>query len=118
MKNEYKSIILYAVASVLLLCLTPIGILYTALKQIFRFKFITWFKILIDYFVVIIVAIDQLMNVLFQDLFNDLLLKRSSKTYEFGDPDDTIGFAIRKNNQKHSLTLIGKIFKVIIDHKK
>lgn len=118
MKNEYKSIILYAVASVLLFCLTPIGIIYTALKKILLFRFITWYKILISYIVVIIVAIDQLMNVLLQDILNDLLLKKDSKKYEFGNPDDTIGYALRKNNQKHSLSLIGKIFKVIIDHKK
>lgn len=115
MKNLIGFII-YTIATVLIVLTTPVGFIYTALKNIFTLKFQTWLSQLQDYFLVLVIALDQYANVLMSDLFNDLMKK--GKGYSFGDPDDTIGYVVRKNGKKENLTLFGKFLLLIIDHKK
>lgn len=108
--------ILYIISIAILLLISPLGILYTALKNILTFKLITWGEKLLGYFDVIIIAIDQITQILISDLLNDLALKKGG--YSFGDPDDTIGYVIRRNHKKETLTLFGKLIQLFIDHKK
>ena len=108
--------ILYIVSIAVLTVLSPLGIVYTAIKNAILFRYKTWLKTLFNYFMVIVIAFDQICNVLYQDLFNDIAIQK--KGYSFGEPDDTIGYTIRRNFKKDKLTLFGKFIQLIIDHKK
>lgn len=115
MKNPIRAII-YIIAIIVIAILTPLGVVYTAIKNIFTFKFKTWTLKLIDYIEVLFIAIDQICQIFFSDLLNDIAIKKGG--YSFGDPDDTIGYCIRRNHKKEKLTLFGKFVQLIIDHKK
>tara|TARA_R110002012_G_scaffold312888_5_gene524018 strand:- start:3556 stop:3909 length:354 start_codon:yes stop_codon:yes gene_type:complete len=117
MKN-LKELIVYTITVILIVVTSPIGFLYTALKNIFTLKFITWISQIRAYFMVLIIALDQYSNVMMRDIFNDTMLKNKSKIYPFGNPDDTIGYVVRKNGNKDNLSLFGKFLLLILDHKK
>ncbi len=108
--------IIYIISILFLTMLTPVGVVYTALKNAILFRYKTWLKTLFNYFLVIVIALDQICNVFYQDLLNDLAIQK--KGYDFGDPDNTLGYTIRKNFKKDKLTLFGKFIQIIIDHKK
>lgn len=114
--KKLSGLIFYAIATILIVIFTPIGFLYTALKNILTLKLITWVSQLQNYFLVLVIALDQYANVMMKDLFNDWIIK--GKGFSFGDPDDTIGYVVRKNAKKETLTLFGKFIKLIIDHKR
>jgi len=114
--KKISGFLIYTIATILIVAFSPLGFVYTALKNIFTLKFLTWLKQIQNYFLVLVIALDQYANVMMSDLFNDIMVK--GKGYSFGDPDDTIGYVVRKNNKKDSLTLFGKILQVIIDHKR
>jgi cation transport ATPase len=116
--KKIKSIFIYIIATIIIVLTSPLGFLYTAIKNIFTFRFLTWLTQIQSYFMVLVIALDQYANVMMRDLFNDTMLKKKTKTYPFGNPDDTIGFVVRKNNKKDNLTLFGKFLLLIIDHKK
>jgi len=109
--------IVYTISIIVIVLITPLGFLYTALKNIFTLKFLTWLSQIQDYFFVLVIALDQYANVLMRDLFNDIM-RKNGKGYSFGDPDDTVGFVVRKNGKKENLTFLGKFLLLIIDHKK
>jgi len=116
--KKIKSIFIYIIATIIIVLTSPLGFLYTAIKNIFTFRFLTWLTQIQSYFMVLVIALDQYANVMMRDLFNDTMLKKKTKTYPFGNPDDTIGFVVRKNSKKDNLTLFGKFLLLIIDHKK
>ena len=109
-------VIIYILSLIVIALLSPLGVIYTAIKNIFLFKLKTWTLKLIDYLEVIVIAIDQICQILLSDLLNDIAIKK--RGYSFGDPDDTIGYCIRKNHKKETLTLFGKFIQLLIDHKK
>lgn len=114
--NKIKGLLIYAIVTILIVIFTPLGFIYTSLKNILTFKLITWLSHIQNYFLVLIVALDQYANVMMSELFNDIMLK--GKGHLFGYPDDTIGHVVRKNGKKDNLTLFGKFMLLIIDHKK
>lgn len=114
--KKITGLIFYAIATILIVVFTPLGFIYTALKNVFTLKFLTWLSQIQNYFLVLVVALDQYANVMMRDLFNDTMIKGLG--HSFGDPDDTIGYVIRKNHKKGTLTLFGKFLQLIIDHKR
>ena len=116
--KKLSGFIIYTIGILLIVLFTPIGFLYTALRNIFLLKFSDWIKQIQNYFLVLVIALDQYANVLMKDLFDAIVIKRGYKGYSFGNPDDTIGYVVRQNNKRESLTLFGKFIKLIIDHKK
>jgi hypothetical protein len=112
--KKIKDLIIYIIVIIALVLLTPLGIVYTALKSILKFTPISWGSKILSYFTVMVVALDQYCNVLLQDLFNDMLIKDSRK--DFGDPHDTIRYVLEYNHKKENLTLLGKLLYVIIEH--
>jgi len=116
--KKLSGFIIYTIAILMIVLITPIGFLYTALRNIFLLKFVDWIKQIQNYFLVLVIALDQYSNVLMKDLFNATLIKKGYKGYTFGNPDDTIGYVVRQNNKRESLTLLGKFAQLIIDHKR
>lgn len=114
--KKLSGFIIYTIATLLIVVFTPLGFLYTAMKNIFTLKFLTWLGQIQNYFLVLVIALDQYANVMMSDLFNDLMIK--GKGYSFGCPDDSIGYVVRKNGKKETLSLFGKFLLLIIDHKK
>ena len=114
--RKIKGLIIYTIVTALIVVLSPLGFLYTALKNVFTLKFLTWLSQIQDYFLVLVVALDQYANVMMSDLFNDIMIK--GKGYSFGCPDDSIGYVVRRNGKKETLSLFGKFLLLIIDHKK
>ncbi len=59
-----------------------------------------------QYFLIIAISIDQMGNVIMQELFNDILIKKAG--CQFGNEDETISSVLGKNQQSETLTLIGR----------
>lgn len=116
--KKLSGLIFYAIGTLLIVLFTPLGFLYTALRNICFLKFSDWIKQIQNYFLVLVVALDQYANVMMKDLFDAIVIKQGYKGYSFGNPDDTIGYVVRQNKKRESLTFFGKFIQLIIDHKR
>lgn len=92
-------IILYIVAKIGYLILSPITMLYAVIKLLFKGG-------LLNYFHQLAFAIDQLGNVMIAPMANDCLLKKGSPKL-YGCPDETISHVTGVNYKAKTLTDFG-----------
>lgn len=92
-------LILYIVAKILYLVLSPITMLYAIVKLTFKGG-------LSKYFHDLAFAIDQLGNVMIAPMANDLLLKKDAPKL-YGNPDETISHVTGVNYLARTLTSFG-----------
>lgn len=93
-------IILFIVSVILLWILSPIFILYTIIRKLFKFKELS------DYFHWVAFSIDQMGNVMGSPIMNDVLLKKTAK-HKYGNPDETISYVTGVNYINKELTTAG-----------
>ncbi len=102
-----KGIILFIVSVVLAIIFLPIGMLYSIVRLWIKANFKTWFNRIGQYFFVITISIEQTGNVIMQELFNDILTKKDG--YSFGHEDETISSVLGKDQQRGTLTFVGRM---------
>ena len=107
-----RGIILFIIAALLAVLFMPLGFLYSLIRLWVKANFKTWFKRVEQYFLIIAISIDQTGNVIMQELFNDILIKKGG--YLFGNEDETISSVLGKNQQRTTLTLIGRMLNRIL----
>ena len=91
----------------------PIGFVYTAIRSIVNVSFKKWWLRTSKYLYVISYSIDQLGNVVMQEMFNDILIRKGG--LKFGNPDETISSVLGKNAEKNKLTFVGTFIGMILD---
>ena len=91
----------------------PIGFAYTTVRSIIDVSFNKWWSRTAKYLYVISYSIDQLGNVIMQELFNDVLIRKGG--LKFGNPDETISSVLGKNAEINKLTLIGTVIGMVLD---
>ena len=101
--NFLKSILLFSIALILLTTTSPIGFIYTIVRQIFVNKV----KTLSLYFTEIALVFDEAGNVVMQHILNDFLLIKKRDTYYFGNKEETISSVIGKNYLTQTLSTLG-----------
>ena len=106
--------ILYIVALILAIILTPIGIIFTFIKSFYKNSFKDAVKNLNLQFRTIAISIDQYGNVVCKDLFNFTLITKDSK-YLFGNEDDTISKIIGYNKIDNTLSKTGIVVEIILN---
>ena len=99
----WKSLLLFLVASFLLVTTAPFGFLYAVIKQ----SMVKQLHSLSVYFLELAIAIDNLGNALMQHVLNDALLIKNEKTYYFGNKLETISSVIGKNSLTGTLSFLG-----------
>jgi hypothetical protein len=109
-----KNMILYIVALILAIILTPIGIFFTFIKSFYKNSFKNAIKNLNSQFRTIAISIDQYGNVVCKDLFNFTLITKDSK-YLFGHEDDTISKIIGYNKLNNTLSKTGIVIESILN---
>lgn len=92
-------IILYIIAKILYLVLSPITMLYAIVKLLFKGG-------LSKYFYDLAFAIDQLGNVMIAPMANDVLIKKDAPKL-YGNPDETISHVTGVNYLARTLTPFG-----------
>lgn len=92
-------IILYIVAKIVYLILSPITMIYAIIKLSFKGG-------LLEYFHKLAFAIDQLGNVMIAPMANDCLLKKDAPKL-YGNPDETISHVTGVNYKAKKLTDFG-----------
>jgi len=97
------SIILFFVALLIFSMVFPFGILYQFISIFKKRNKSIYFS---DYFFKIAQCIDQLGNVIYRELFNDVLITTASKN-AFGDNQETISSVIGKNLEDNTLSKTG-----------
>jgi hypothetical protein len=97
------SIILFFVALLIFSIVFPFGILYQFISIFKKRNKSIYFS---DYFFKIAQCIDQLGNVTYRELFNDVLITPASKN-AFGDNQETISSVIGKNLEDNTLSKTG-----------
>ena len=107
-----KSFLLFCIAFVLLVTTTPIGFVYTLLRQLFSGKI----KTLQIYFIEVALAFDNAGNVIMQHLLNDTLLIKNTNTYQFGNKKETISSVIGKNHLTNTLSPLGKALNSFLNY--
>lgn len=107
------SILLFIIAFILSAIFMPIGFFYSIIRLWMNVRFITWWKRINQYFFVLSVSIDQFGNVIMQELFNDIIIKKEG--HKFGNEDETISSVLGKNKQADTLTVTGKILSYILN---
>jgi hypothetical protein len=106
-----KSLLLFCIAFVLLVCTAPIGFVYTVIRQLVLFK-IKWLTI---YFTEVAIALDAAGNVMMQHLLNDTLLIKKEPTYYFGNKKETISSVLGKNELTNTLSILGKALNAFLN---
>ncbi len=101
-----RGFLLFLVAVLLSIVFLPLGGVYSLVRLWIRANFKTWIKRVGQYFLIIAISIDQMGNVIMQELFNDVLIRKSG--IRFGNKDETISSLLGKNQQAGTLTFIGK----------
>lgn len=96
-----KNILLFLVAVLLVVALTPLALLVKLLRVVITMSF-DW-----SWFMRLALSFDQLGNVLGDDLFNWVLIKKESSS-RFGDEDETISSVLGKNFLSGTLTILGE----------
>jgi 8-oxo-dGTP diphosphatase len=113
--NHYLSGFILFVISIALLVLTGwVGLAYTILTFLFRVRILGLLKGLNKLFLRMAVSIDQLGNVLMQELFNAILIKKESLD-KFGSEDETISSVIGKNQKRGMLTGAGNALNWVLN---
>ena len=107
-----KGIGLFIVAVLLSVIFMPLGVVYCIIRLWVKASFKTWFKRLEQYLLSMALAIDQLGNVIMQELFNDILIRKNG--YPFGDEDETISSCLGKNQQMDTLNMAGRALNAIL----
>lgn len=92
-------ILLYIIAKIGYLILSPITMLYAVIKLLFKGG-------LFEYFHNLAFAIDQLGNVMIAPMANDVLLKKNAPKL-YGNPDETISRVTGVNYKAKTLTDFG-----------
>lgn len=101
------SVMLFLLAILLVVLLTPIAVFVKIVISIRKGKFEhLWIRRLA-------LSLDQLGNVIADDLFN-LLLIRDDNIAPFGDEDETISSVLGKNYLKNNLTIPGKALRYLL----
>tara|TARA_R110000868_G_scaffold301926_1_gene562420 strand:+ start:151 stop:501 length:351 start_codon:yes stop_codon:yes gene_type:complete len=93
-----KGLILLIIAIALAVVILPIGFGYQIITSLFN--------CINEYLFKTAKSIDQLANVICQNLFNDVLIKKNG--YKFGNEDKTISHVLGKNEQTGTLSITGK----------
>ncbi len=91
-------VILFIIAFILGVILYPIGFIYSIIKILY-----IYISTLGKTFAV---GIDLYGNVICADLFNDILITKSS-TYKFGNPNETVSRVLGMNKKSNNLTKLG-----------
>lgn len=104
---------LVIIAITLFVVLLPFGVLYGLGASFFKRKFKEGMTKISDYFLTIAISIDQMGNVFFKELFNDVLIRPSG--HRFGNEDETISSVLGKNKLSHTLTSAGKALVWLLD---
>lgn len=99
----WKALLLFLLASILLVTTAPFGFLYAVIKQ----SIVKRVHSLSVYFLELAIAIDNLGNALMQHVLNDALLIKNEKTYYFGNKLETISSVIGKNSLTGTLSFLG-----------
>lgn len=97
MKKLLNSVILLVVAIGLATTLLPFGFVYSiyyAIRYYHSSSFAAYFSSL---FYSVALGIDKIGNVVLGALLNAMMLQKSSKSYLFGDVNDTISYVLAKN---------------------
>ena len=106
-----KCFLLFSIAFVLVVTTTPIGFVYSLLRQLFVGKI----KTLQIYFIEVALALDNAGNVIMQHLLNDTLLLKKQHTYYFGNKKETISSVIGKNHLTSTLSPLGKALNAFLN---
>jgi len=110
MKKLIGSLGLILLAIIIFLLLLVPGILWQIFSYLKKKETSTYLN---DVLFSIAQCIDQLGNVVFQELFNDILITPNG--YKFGSSFHTISFVIGMNKQLNTLTKTGIILYNILD---
>lgn len=113
-QNYLAGFVLLVIAIVLMILTGWIGLAYTILTFLFRLRLLDLLRGLNKLLLKMAVSIDQLGNVVMQELFNVIIIKKTSVD-KFGNEDETISSVIGKNQLTNSLTKFGKFLNNILN---
>lgn len=108
-----KSIGVFLLAIILSAVLVPLGFVWSIIEAFYKKGFKAGFSRFSEFLWDCALSIDQTVNVLCRELFNDVFIKENG--YKFGNPDETISGVLGKNKLKGTLSKFGKILEWILD---
>jgi hypothetical protein len=108
--NPLLGVFLLLVAVILLTITGPFGIIFGLLNGLIT-KSLHGVG---DFCYKVTIAIDHLGNVIMQDLFNLLWIKRHG--YKFGHPKETISSVLGKNLETETLKPFGKLMAKVLEY--
>lgn len=100
--NPFIGLILFFTSVILLLTTGTLGLIYGVFVSLYR-----GYSKLGNYLLQIAVSIDELGNVIMQQLFNHLLIRKNG--YKFGNNKETISSVIGRNVKRKTLTKSGQL---------
>lgn len=103
-------ILLALIALLLVILISPLGFIFTLIQSVFLWD-IHYFK---NFCFEIAGSLDQFGNVVMGPLFNEILIKKTSK-YLFGHQDEKISSVLGKNQKAATLLYLGKRLVALLD---
>lgn len=107
-------LLVYLLATILMAIFYTIGILYGAIKSLYKRQIGSGAAAIDNKLFTMAVMKDQTGNIVCAELFNLLLIKKES-IYKFGEKDETISSVLGKNLQVNTLSSTGLWLADILD---
>ncbi|MCA9497096.1 MAG: hypothetical protein KC589_09195 [Nanoarchaeota archaeon] len=101
---------MFILSFILVVLFTPLGMTYTLIKTVLLLDF----SYINDYYRKLSISLDQFGNVVMSGFFNVILIK-SSSSYKFGNPDETISSVLGKNKLINCLTKLGTLLDMLLN---
>lgn len=102
--------LMFILSFILVVLFTPLGMTYTLIKTVLLLDF----SYINDYYRKLSISLDQFGNVVMSGFFNVILIK-SSSSYKFGNPDETISSVLGKNKLINCLTKLGTLLDMLLN---
>lgn len=105
---------LLAIVSIILSAIAfPIGLLFSLFKNFYKRQWKVGFLNLDSQMLDIAVAVDATGNVVCEDFFNAILIKKQG--YKFGKRKETVSSVLGKNQRDKTLIFCGRVLAKVLD---
>lgn len=110
-----KGLILFIVSVILTAIVFAVSTVFTPIYYIVTLRWKSGSKALNEWFLSMAISLDQFGNGSCWKLLQTVLTKNNAETYDFGNIDETVSFAIGINDRRNNLSMFGRFVRNVLN---
>lgn len=110
-----KGLILFIVSVILTAIVFAVSTVFTPIYYIITLRWKSGSKALNEWFLSMAISLDQFGNGSCWKLLQTVLTKNNDETYDFGNIDETVSFAIGINDRRNNLSMFGRFVRNVLN---